>query len=84
MFEMKIRFASPEQIKSFCLTCQKMESDIDVVNVKNHYERIDGKSIIGLMTLDMDVPLLLQVSGDDEDTASERFSVYALTGESAD
>ena len=77
MFEMKVRFATPGQIKSFCSVCQKMTSDIDVVNVENPYDRIDGKSIIGLMTLELDVPLLLQVSGDDEESAAEIFSEFA-------
>ena len=77
MFEMKVRFATPGQIKSFCSVCQKMTSDIDVVNVENPYDRIDGKSIIGLMTLELDVPLLLQVSGDDEESAAEIFSGFA-------
>lgn len=77
MFEMKVRFATPEQIKSFCSACQKMTSDIDVVNVENPYDRIDGKSIIGLMTLELDVPLILQVSGDDEESAAEIFSEFA-------
>lgn len=77
MFEMKVRFATPEQIKSFCSVCQKMTSDIDVVNVENPYDRIDGKSIIGLMTLELDVPFILQVSGDDEESATEIFSEFA-------
>ena len=77
MFEMKVRFATPGQIKSFCSVCQKMTSDIDVVNVENPYDRIDGKSIIGLMTLELDVPFILQVSGDDEELAAEIFSEFA-------
>lgn len=77
MFEMKVRFATPGQIKRFCSVCQKMTSDIDVVNVENPYDRIDGKSIIGLMTLELDVPFILQVSGDDEESAAEIFSEFA-------
>ena len=77
MFEMKVRCATPGQIKSFCSVCQKMTSDIDVVNVENPYDRIDGKSIIGLMTLELDVPFILQVSGDDEEAAAEIFSEFA-------
>lgn len=77
MTEMKIKFTAPEQIKSFCVMCQKMKSDIDVVNPVNVYDRIDGKSIIGLMTLDMDVVLLLQVNGDDEESAEQIFSEFA-------
>lgn len=78
MFEMKVRFATPEQIKIFCSVCQKMTSDIDVVNVANPYDRIDGKSIIGLMTLELNVPLLVQIHGEDETCAGEKFSEFAL------
>lgn len=77
MFEMKVRFTEAEEIKSFCALCQKMTSDIDFVSLENPYDRIDGKSIIGLMTLELDVPLLLQVSGDDEESAAEIFSGFA-------
>ena len=69
MFEMKVRFTEAEEIKSFCALCQKMTSDIDLVSLENPYDRIDGKSIIGLMTL--------QVSGDDEESAAEIFSGFA-------
>lgn len=51
MIEKKIKFVTPEQIMSFCAACQKMKSDIDVVNISNRHVRIDGKSIVGLMTI---------------------------------
>ena len=81
MFEMKVRFATPEQIKNFCSVCQKMTSDIDVVNVANPYDRIDGKSIIGLMTLELGAPLFLQIHGEDEESAGEKFSEFAVSSE---
>ena len=43
MIEKKIKFVTPEQIMSFCAACQKMKSDIDVVNISNRHVRIDGK-----------------------------------------
>lgn len=78
MFEMKVRFTEAEEIKSFCALCQKMTSDIDLVSLENPYDRIDGKSIIGLMTLELNVPLLVQIHGEDETCAGEKFSEFAL------
>lgn len=79
MTEMKVTFETPEQIKDFCTICQKMESDIDVVNPANRYDRIDGKSIIGLMTMGLQRPLLVQVHGDDEEKAGELFLEFSAS-----
>lgn len=77
MIEKKIKFSTPEQILSFCETCQKMKSDIDIVNMSNRHYRIDGKSIVGLMTIRLGMPMLLVVRGADEHVAHEKFqSLY--------
>lgn len=77
MIEKKIKFSTPEQILSFCATCQKMKSDIDIVNILNRHYRIDGKSIVGLMTIRLGIPMLLVVRGEDEHMAHEKFqSLY--------
>lgn len=78
MTEMKVTFETPEQIKHFCTICQKMEADIDVVNPANRYDRIDGKSIIGLMTMGLQKPLLVQVHGDNETKARELFREFSI------
>ena len=49
MVEKKIKFITSGQLMSFCDTCQKMKSDIDVTDMANRNFRIDGKSILGLM-----------------------------------
>ena len=77
MIEKRIKFMTPEQILTFCATCQKMKSDIDVVNISNRHYKIDGKSMVGLMTLRLGMPLLLMVQGEDEHLAQEKFkSLY--------
>ena len=62
MIEKKIKFVTPEQIMSFCAACQKMKSDIDVVNISNRHVRIDG--------------MLLLVNGEDEGLVEEKFSSF--------
>lgn len=76
MIERKIKFITPEQIMSFCSTCQKMQSDVDVVNLSNRHIKIDGKSIVGLMTIKLGMPMLLVVNGTDESLAEEKFAAY--------
>lgn len=77
MIEKKIKFMTPEQILSFCAICQKMKSDIDVVSISNRYYRIDGKSIVGLMTIRIGTPMLLIVKGTDEEMVQKNFqSLY--------
>lgn len=61
---------------SFCSTCQKMQSDVDVVNISNRHIKIDGKSIVGLMTIKLGMPMLLVVNGMDESLAEEKFAAY--------
>lgn len=78
MIEKKIKFVTPEQIISFCATSQKMKSDIDVVDLSNRYMRIDGKSIVGLMTLKLGMSMLLVVDGEDEGDVEDRFSSYLI------
>lgn len=78
MVEKKIKFVTPGQLLSFCAACQKMKSDIDVVQMTNRYDRIDGKSIVGLMTVKLGFPMLLHVSGEDEGLAQEYFSKYGI------
>lgn len=76
MFERKIKFMTVGQLVNFCAVCQKMKSDIDVVNMSNRFYRIDGKSIMGLMTVKLGHPMLLVVSGEDEFLAGEYFRQY--------
>ncbi len=78
MVEKKIRFASSGQLMSFCNTCQKMKSDIDVTDMSNRNFRIDGKSLLGLMSIKLGLPMRLIVSGEDEDLAHQYFTNFEM------
>ena len=70
------KFITSGQLMSFCDTCQKMKSDIDVTDMANRNFRIDGKSILGLMSIKLGLPMRLIVDGEDEELANEYFTKY--------
>lgn len=76
MVERKIKFVTSGQLMSFCDTCQKMKSDIDVTDMSNRNFRVDGKSILGLMSIKLGMPMKLVVDGEDEEKADEYFANY--------
>ncbi len=76
MVEKKIKFITSGQVMNFCDMCQKMKSDIDVTDMANRNFRIDGKSILGLMSIKPGLPMRLVVSGEDEELAHEYFTKY--------
>lgn len=76
MIEKKIIFLTSGQLMSFCAMCQKMTSDIDVTDINNTFFRVDGKSILGLMSIKLGFPVRLEVNGADEHLADRYFANY--------
>ena len=61
---------------SFCDTCRKLKSDVDVTDIANRNFRIDGKSILWLMSIKLGLPMRLVVDGEDEELAHQYFTKY--------
>ena len=80
MVEKKIKFTTSGQIMSFCNICRKMRADIDVTDMSNRNFRIDGKSLLGLMSIKLGLPMRLVVNGADEELENEYFTNYELEG----
>ena len=78
MVEKKVKFMSAGQIMTFCNTCQKLKSDVDVTDMANRNYIIDGKSLMGLMSIKLGLPMRVVVNGQDEEEANECFSNYEL------
>ena len=91
MIEKRIKFMTSGQLMSFCNICQKMKSDIDVTDITNRNFRIDGKSLLGLMSFRIDgksllglmsiklgLPMRLVVTGEDEELAHQYFVNYEM------
>ena len=69
MVEKKVKFMSAGQIMTFCNTCQKLKSDVDVTDMANRNYIIDGKSLMGLMSIKLGLPMRVVVNGQDEEEA---------------
>lgn len=78
MIEKRIKFMTSGQLMSFCNVCQKMKSDIDVTDITNRNFRIDGKSLLGLMSIKLGLPMRLVVTGEDEELAHQYFENYEM------
>ena len=76
MVEKKIKFITSGQLMSFCDTFRKLKSDVDVTDIANRNFRIDGKSILGLMSIKLGLPMRLVVDGEDEELAHQYFTKY--------
>lgn len=76
MIEKKVKFVTSGQLMSFCNICQKMKSDIDVTDMANRNFRIDGKSLLGLMSIKLGLPMRVIVDGEDEELAHKYFTNY--------
>lgn len=63
MVEKKVKFMSAGQIMTFCNTCQKLKSDVDVTDMANRNYIIDGKSLMGLMSIKLGLPMRVVVNG---------------------
>lgn len=78
MIEKKIKLMSSGQILSFCKACQKLESDVDVTDMSNRNYQIDGKSLLGLMSVKLGLPMRVVISGSDEELAEQYLGKYEL------
>ena len=78
MIEKKIKFMTSGQLMSFCNVCQKMKSEIDVTDITNRNFRIDGKSLLGLMSIKLGLPMRLVVTGEGEELAHQYFESYEM------
>ena len=74
MVEKKVKFMSAGQIMTFCNTCQKLKSDVDVTDMANRNYIIDGKSLMGLMSIKLGLPMRVVVNGPVDDEANDCFS----------
>ncbi len=76
MIEKKIKLMSSGQILSFCKACQKLEADVDVTDMSNRNYQIDGKSLLGLMSVKLGLPMRVVISGSDEELAEQYLGKY--------
>lgn len=67
MREVQIELNTIDKVKAFCNEAWKIDSDLDIIGGKYN---VDGKSIMGIFSLDLSRPLTLHISNDDTDISS--------------
>ena len=73
MKTVKISLNSIDKVKSFVNDLTKFDTDFDLVS--GRYV-IDAKSIMGIFSLDLSKPLILNADTDDEELIKETFADF--------
>lgn len=72
---MKILINTVQKVKKFCSLSQRFMHDIDVTS--DRY-KVDGKSIMGLFSLDLSKPINVNVHCDDVEMAERLFKEFEV------
>ena len=75
MVKMNVKFEIPEQLVEFSRMCQKVEADT-LIEDTVHKLIIDGKSVMGMMTVTLNQRLIFVVDGSDEKEVLSTFEKY--------
>ena len=73
MKETKIFLGSIEKVKDFVNEVSRLDCDVDIVS--GRYV-IDAKSIMGIFSLDLSKPLIMNADTDDEELIKETFADF--------
>lgn len=75
MTRRKIKIRNMKDIDAFNKLCSKFDCDMDLVSGKYY---VNAKSIMGIFSLDLDLPLELVAFTDDEAAIDEAFKEYMI------
>ena len=69
----KIKLRSPEDVSTFSQIINKCSFDIDIVSSHTY---VDAKSILGLYSLNLNEPILLDAHGEDNECKELMDALY--------
>ena len=75
MVKMNVKFKTPEQLVEFSSMCQKVDADT-LIEDAAHKLIIDGKSVMGMMTVTLNQKMIFVVDGADEEETVRIFEKY--------
>lgn len=75
MIKMNVKFETPEQLVEFSRTCQKAEADT-LIEDTAHKLIIDGKSVMGMMTVTLNQKMIFVVDGSDAEEVVHTFEKF--------
>lgn len=79
MIKQNIKFLTTGQFLAFSNTCKKLESDVRIQDLEQH-RRVDinGKKLSELATIQLGLPFLLVIHGNDEKAAGKILKKYCI------
>ena len=75
MVRRKVKLEEINEIQEFNCICFQFDCDMDLVGGKYY---VDAKSIMGIFSLNLDLPLELIADTDDENLVDEKFAKYII------
>lgn len=75
MVRRKVKLEEISEIQEFNRICFQFDCDMDLVGGKYY---VDAKSIMGIFSLNLDLPLELIADTDDEKLVEEKFAKYII------
>ena len=75
MIKMNVKFETPEQLVEFSRMCQKVEADT-LIEDTAHKLIIDGKSVMGMMTVTLNQKMIFVVDGSDAEELVHTFEKF--------
>ena len=75
MIKMNVKFETPEQLVEFSRMCQKVEADTLIEDIA-HKLIIDGKSVMGMMTVTLNQKMIFVVDGSDAEEVVHTFEKF--------
>lgn len=75
MVRRKVKLEEISEIQEFNRICFQFNCDMDLVGGKYY---VDAKSIMGIFSLNLDLPLELIADTDDEKLVDEKFAKYII------
>ena len=70
MKELKIKLDTIEKVKNFVTTTTRFDCDFDISSISQRYT-VDGKSIMGIFSLDLSRILTLKIHADNDAMLNE-------------
>lgn len=75
MVELNIRLQTVSQVKAFVNLINQYSSKVDLIS--GHYI-VDGKSIMGILSLDLNRPVLARIKGEPEDELLKQLQRFVI------
>lgn len=75
MIRRKVKLGTVKEIEAFNRICNKFDCEMDLSSGKYY---VDAKSVLGIYSLNLDLPLELIADTDDETAIDEVFKEYII------